>query len=180
MNNNITKVRFTSTEKESQAVLNSAFLLQNQSSNQTTDKLLLNLAEVTNGGLNIHKVPIATETKSAGEETTLETAAIQKQVIGMPPVKPTREDTPTASQAENEAALDAAQWTEQLKEGLKNPNTGITGHLNTGRTEQEQESPKTKQKKSLLDRIKEKPFVYVVIAVILVFIGYKLYKSKNG
>ena len=36
------------------------------------------------------------------------------------------------------------------------------------------------RKKSLLDRIKEKPLVYAVIAAVLAFIGYSVYKSKKG
>lgn len=51
-------------------------------------------------------------------------------------------------------------------------------------TEQPEGSPAREEgltrKKSLLDRIKEKPLVYAVIAAVLAFIGYSVYKSKKG
>ena len=87
-----------------------------------------------------YSAPIGSiETKSE-DEAALQAAAIQQQIIGMPPVKPETEQ-PAGSPAREE---------------------GLT------------------RKKSLLDRIKEKPLVYAVIAAVLAFIGYSVYKSKKG
>ena len=155
MSNNVTRARLTPVERESQAALDSAFILQSPSVHETED-LLLHLATTTENGIKPHadgyakplgytstvgySAPIGnTETKSE-DEAALEAAAIQQQVIGMPPVRPNSDESP----------------------------------VSTRETEAEP------QKKSLLDRVKEKPLVYAVIAVVLAFIGYKLYRSKRG
>ena len=121
-----------------------------------TDELMLQLAAKIENGSKVsvdgytkpvgytstvgYSAPIGSiETKSE-DEAALQAAAIQQQIIGMPPVKPETEQ-PAGSPAREE---------------------GLT------------------RKKSILDRIKEKPLVYAVIAAVLAFIGYSVYKSKKG
>lgn len=79
------------------------------------------------------------------------------------------------TKSEDEAALQAAAVIQQQVNGMPTV---------MPETEQPAGSPAREegltQKKSLLDRIKEKPLVYAVIAAVLAFIGYSVYKSKKG
>lgn len=79
------------------------------------------------------------------------------------------------TKSEDEAALQAAAVIQQQVNGMPTV---------MPETEQPAGSPAREEgltrKKSLLDRIKEKPLVYAVIAAVLAFIGYSVYKSKKG
>lgn len=79
------------------------------------------------------------------------------------------------TKSEDEAVLQAAAVIQQRVNGMPTV---------MPETEQPAGSPAREEgltrKKSLLDRIKEKPLVYAVIAAVLAFIGYSVYKSKKG
>lgn len=142
---------------ETEAALEAAYINSTiKTQPNMTDELMLQLAAKIENGSKVstdgytnpvgytstvgYSAPIGSiETKSE-DEAALQAAAIQQQIIGMPPVKPETEQ-PAGSPAREE---------------------GLT------------------RKKSILDRIKEKPLVYVVIAAVLAFIGYSVYKSKKG
>ena len=142
---------------ETEAALEAAYINSTiKTQPNMTEELMLQLAAKIENGSKVstdgytkpvgytstvgYSAPIGSiETKSE-DEAALQAAAIQQQIIGMPPVKPETEQ-PAGSPAREE---------------------GLT------------------RKKSLLDRIKEKPLVYVVIAAVLAFIGYSVYKSKKG
>lgn len=142
---------------ETEAALEAAYINSTiKTQPNMTDELMLQLAAKIENGSKVstdgytkpvgytstvgYSAPIGSiETKSE-DEAALQAAAIQQQIIGMPPVKPETEQ-PAGSPAREE---------------------GLT------------------RKKSLLDRIKEKPLVYAVIAAVLAFIGYSVYKSKKG
>lgn len=148
----------TPTKKtETEAALEAAYINSTiKTQPNMTEELMLQLAAKIENGSKVstdgytkpvgytstvgYSAPIGSiETKSE-DEAALQAAAIQQQIIGMPPVKP---------ETEQPAGLSARE------EGLT-------------------------RKKSLLDRIKEKPLVYAVIAAVLAFIGYSVYKSKKG
>lgn len=152
-------IESTPTKKtESEAALEAAYINQLiKTQTIMTDQLMLHLTAAIENGSKVstdgytkplgytstigYSAPIGnTETKSENE-AALQAAAIQQQIIGMPPVCPTNEQTPVESPAD-ESDL--------------------------------------QQKKSLLDRIKEKPLVYAVIVAALAFIGYSVYKFKKG
>lgn len=142
---------------ETEAALEAAYINSTiKTQPNMTEELMLQLAAKIENGSKVstdgytkqvgytstvgYSAPIGSiETKSE-DEAALQAAAIQQQIIGMPPVKPETEQ-PAGSPAREE---------------------GLT------------------RKKSLLDRIKEKPLVYVVIAAVLAFIGYSVYNSKKG
>ena len=142
---------------ETEAALEAAYINSTiKTQPNMTDELMLQLAAKIENGSKVstdgytkpvgytstvgYSAPIGSiETKSE-DEAALQAAAIQQQIIGMPPVKPETEQ-PAGSPAREE---------------------GLT------------------RKKSILDRIKEKPLVYAVIAAVLAFIGYSVYKSKKG
>lgn len=142
---------------ETEAALEAAYINSTiKTQPNMTEELMLQLAAKIENGSKVstdgytnpvgytstvgYSAPIGSiETKSE-DEAALQAAAIQQQIIGMPPVKPETEQ-PAGSPAREE---------------------GLT------------------RKKSILDRIKEKPLVYVVIAAVLAFIGYSVYKSKKG
>lgn len=142
---------------ETEAALEAAYINSTiKTQPNMTEELMLQLAAKIENGSKVstdgytkpvgytstvgYSAPIGSiETKSE-DEAALQAAAIQQQIIGMPPVKPETEQ-PAGSPAREE---------------------GLT------------------RKKSLLDRIKEKPLVYAVIAAVLAFIGYSVYKSKKG
>ena len=142
---------------ETEAALEAAYINSTiKTQPNMTEELMLQLAAKIENGSKVstdgytkpvgytstvgYSAPIGSiETKSE-DEAALQVAAIQQQIIGMPPVKPETEQ-PAGSPAREE---------------------GLT------------------RKKSILDRIKEKPLVYVVIAAVLAFIGYSVYKSKKG
>ena len=142
---------------ETEAALEAAYINSTiKTQPNMTDELMLQLAAKIENGSKVstdgytkpvgytstvgYSAPIGSiETKSE-DEAALQAAAIQQQIVGMPPVKPETEQ-PAGSPAREE---------------------GLT------------------RKKSLLDRIKEKPLVYAVIAAVLAFIGYSVYKSKKG
>lgn len=121
-----------------------------------TDELMLQLAaKIENGS----KVSVDGYTKPVGYTSTVGYSA----PIGSIETK-----------SEDEAALQAAAIQQQIN-GMPPVKP---------ETEQPAGSPAREEgltrKKSLLDRIKEKPLVYAVIAAVLAFIGYKLYRSKRG
>ena len=142
---------------ETEAALEAAYINSTiKTQPNMTEELMLQLAAKIENGSKVsadgytkpvgytstvgYSAPIGSiETKSE-DEAALQAAAIQQQIVGMPPVKPETEQ-PAGSPAREE---------------------GLT------------------RKKSLLDRIKEKPLVYAVIAAVLAFIGYSVYKSKKG
>ena len=142
---------------ETEAALEAAYINSTiKTQPNMTEELMLQLAAKIENGSKVstdgytkpvgytsivgYSAPIGSiETKSE-DEAALQAAAIQQQIIGMPPVNPETEQ-PAGSPAREE---------------------GLT------------------RKKSLLDRIKEKPLVYAVIAAVLAFIGYSVYKSKKG
>lgn len=121
-----------------------------------TDELMLQLAaKIENGS----KVSVDGYTKPVGYTSTVGYSA----PIGS-----------TETKSEDEAALQAAAIQQQIN-GMPPVKPD---------TEQPAGSPAREEgltrEKSLLDRIKEKPLVYAVIAAVLAFIGYKLYRSKRG
>lgn len=121
-----------------------------------TDELMLQLAaKIENGS----KVSVDGYTKPVGYTSTVGYSA----PIGS-----------TETKSEDEAALQAAAIQQQIN-GMPPVKPD---------TEQPAESPAREEgltrEKSLLDRIKEKPLVYAVIAAVLAFIGYKLYRLKRG
>ncbi len=142
---------------ETEAALEAAYINSTiKTQPNMTEELMLQLAAKIENGSKVstdgytkpvgytstvgYSAPIGSiETKSE-DEAALQAAAIQQQIIGMPPVKPGTEQ-PAGSPAREEDLT---------------------------------------RKKSLLDRIKEKPLVYAVIAAVLAFIGYSVYKSKKG
>lgn len=121
-----------------------------------TDELMLQLAaKIENGS----KVSVDGYTKPVGYTSTVGYSA----PIGSTEIK-----------SEDEAALQAAAIQQKIN-GMPPVKPD---------TEQPAGSPAREEgltrKKSLLDRIKEKPLVYAVIAAVLAFIGYSVYKSKKG
>ena len=121
-----------------------------------TDELMLQLAaKIENGS----KVSVDGYTKPVGYTSTVGYSA----PIGS-----------TETKSEDEAALQAAAIQQQIN-GMPPVKPD---------TEQPAGSPAREEgltrEKSLLDRIKEKPLVYAVIAAVLAFIGYSVYKSKKG
>lgn len=149
---------YTPTKKtETEAALEAAYINSTiETQPNMTEELMLQLAAKIENGSKVptdgytkpvgytstvgYSAPIGSIDTKSEDEAALQAAAIQQQIIGMPPVKPETEQ-PAGSPAREE---------------------GLT------------------RKKSLLDRIKEKPLVYAVIAAVLAFIGYSVYKSKKG
>ena len=142
---------------ETEAALEAAYINSTiKTQPNMTDELMLQLAaKIENGS----KVSTDGYTKPVGYTSTVGYSA----PIGSIETK-----------SEDEAALQVAAIQQQIN-GMPPVKP---------ETEQPAGSPAREEgltrKKSLLDRIKEKPLVYVVIAAVLAFIGYSVYKSKKG
>lgn len=80
----------------------------------------------------------------------------------------------TSTELETEAALEAGLLQEPAKE--RTPINQPFTHSPQQPVIQDQ----PQGKKSLLDRIKANPVVFAVVAAILAFIGYRVYKAKKG
>ena len=80
----------------------------------------------------------------------------------------------TSTELETEAALEAGLLQEPAKE-----RTPINQPFTHG-PQQPVIQDQPQGKKTLLDRIKANPVVFAVVAAILVFIGYRVYKAKKG
>lgn len=80
----------------------------------------------------------------------------------------------TSTELETEAALEAGLLQEPAKE--RTPINQPFTHSPQQPVVQDQ----PQGKKSLLDRIKANPVVFAVVAAILAFIGYRVYKAKKG
>lgn len=80
----------------------------------------------------------------------------------------------TSTELETEAALEAGLLQEPAKE--RTPINQPFTHSPQQPVIQDQ----PQGKKSLLDRIKAYPVVFAVVAAILAFIGYRVYKAKKG
>lgn len=121
-----------------------------------TDELMLQLAaKIENGS----KVSVDGYTKPVGYTSTVGYSA----PIGS-----------TETKSEDEAALQAAAIQQQAN---VMPTLMPVTEQPAGSLAREEGLTR---KKSLLDRIKEKSLVYAVIAAVLAFIGYSVYKSKKG
>lgn len=142
---------------ETEAALEAAYINSTiKTQPNMTDELMLQLAaKIENGS----KVSTDGYTKPVGYTSTVGYSA----PIGSIETK-----------SEDEAALQVAAIQQQIN-GMPPVKPEI---------EQPAGSPAREEglirKKSLLDRIKEKPLVYAVIAAVLAFIGYSVYKSKKG
>lgn len=142
---------------ETEAALEAAYINSTiKTQPNMTDELMLQLAaKIENGS----KVSTDGYTKPVGYTSTVGYSA----PIGSIETK-----------SEDEAALQVAAIQQQIN-GMPPVKP---------ETEQSAGSPAREEgltrKKSLLDRIKEKPLVYAVIAAVLAFIGYSVYKSKKG
>lgn len=142
---------------ETEAALEAAYINSTiKTQPNMTEKLMLQLAaKIENGS----KVSTDGYTKPVGYTSTVGYSA----PIGSVETK-----------SKEEAALQAATILRQIN-GMPPVKP---------ETEQPAGSPAREEdltrKKSLLDRIKEKPLVYAVIAAVLAFIGYSVYKSKKG
>ena len=142
---------------ETEAALEAAYINSTiKTQPNMTEKLMLQLAaKIENGS----KVLTDGYTKQVGYTSTVGYSA----PIGSIETK-----------SEDEAALQATAIQQQI----------IGMPPVKPETEQPAGSPAREEgltrKKSLLDRIKEKPLVYVVIAAVLAFIGYSVYKYKKG
>ena len=80
----------------------------------------------------------------------------------------------TSTELETEAALEAGLLQEPAKERIP---------INQPFTHSPQQpviQDQPQGKKTLLDRIKANPVVFAVVAAILAFIGYRVYKAKKG
>ena len=143
---------------ETEAALEAAYINSTiKTQPNMTEELMLQLAaKIENGS----KVSTDGYTKPVGYTSTVGYSA----PIGSIETK-----------SEDEAALQAAAVIQQRVNGMPTV---------MPETEQPAGSPAREEgltrKKSLLDRIKEKPLVYAVIAAVLAFIGYSVYKSKKG
>lgn len=143
---------------ETEAALEAAYINSTiKTQPNMTEELMLQLAaKIENGS----KVSTDGYTKPVGYTSTVGYSA----PIGSIETK-----------SEDEAALQAAAVIQQQVNGMPTV---------MPETEQPAGSPAREEgltrKKSLLDRIKEKPLVYAVIAAVLAFIGYSVYKSKKG
>ena len=143
---------------ETEAALEAAYINSTiKTQPNMTEELMLQLAaKIENGS----KVSTDGYTKQVGYTSTVGYSA----PIGSIETK-----------SEDEAALQAAAVIQQQVNGMPTV---------MPETEQPAGSPAREEgltrKKSLLDRIKEKPLVYAVIAAVLAFIGYSVYKSKKG
>lgn len=80
----------------------------------------------------------------------------------------------TSTELETEAALEAGLLQEPVKE--RTPINQPFTHSPQQPVIQDQ----PQGKKTLLDRIKANPVVFAVVAAILAFIGYRVYKAKKG
>ena len=80
----------------------------------------------------------------------------------------------TSTELETEAALEAGLLQEPAKE--RTPINQPFTHSPQQPVIQDQ----PQGKKTLLDRIKANPVVFAVVAAILAFIGYRVYKAKKG
>ena len=80
----------------------------------------------------------------------------------------------TSTELETEAALEAGLLQEPAKE-----RTPINQPFTHG-PQQPVIQDQPQGKKTLLDRIKANPVVFAVVAAILAFIGYRVYKAKKG
>ena len=80
----------------------------------------------------------------------------------------------TSTELETEAALEAGLLQEPAKE--RTPINQPFTHSPQQPVIQDQ----PQGKKTLLDRIKANPVVFAVVAAILAFIGYRVYKAKRG
>lgn len=80
----------------------------------------------------------------------------------------------TSTELETEAALEAGLLQEPAKE--RTPINQPFTHSPQQPVIQDQ----PQGKKTLLDRIKANPIVFAVVAAILAFIGYRVYKAKKG
>lgn len=80
----------------------------------------------------------------------------------------------TSTELETEAALEAGLLQEPAKE--RTPINQPFTHSPQQPVIQDQ----PQRKKTLLDRIKANPVVFAVVAAILAFIGYRVYKAKKG
>ena len=142
---------------ETEAALEAAYINSTiKTQPNMTDELMLQLAaKIENGS----KVSTDGYTKPVGYTSTVGYSA----PIGS-----------IESKSEDEAALQVAAIQQQIN-GMPPVKP---------ETKQPAGSPAREEgltrKKSLLDRIKEKPLVYAVIAAVLAFIGYSVYKSKKG
>lgn len=142
---------------ETEAALEAAYINSTiKTQPNMTEELMLQLAaKIENGS----KVSTDGYTKPVGYTSTVGYSA----PIGSIETK-----------SEDEAALQAAAIQQQIN-GMPPVKP---------ETEQPAGSPAREEgltrKKSLWDCIKEKPLVYAVIAAVLAFIGYSVYKSKKG
>ena len=147
---------------ESQAVLETAYIKENTSfnnlsTNKMTDDLqMLHLAAIIENG---SKASANGYTKPVGY------------------TNPVGYSAPIGSMdtiIESEAALEAG-----LINSMPTPKT-TTPEDKDVEVQAKVPASRTELKKSLLDRIKEKPMVYTVIVAVLALVGYGVYKSKKG
>ena len=126
----------------------------------TEELRMLHLATIIDNG---SKAPADGYAKSVGYTTTVGYSA----PIGNMETK-----------SESESALEAAMLANQEKSsGPENPVSEEKRNVILPTTAQQPAQPVTK--KSLTDRIKEKPLVYALIVALIAFLGYKFYKSRK-
>lgn len=80
------------------------------------------------------------------------------------------------TKSESDAALEAGAI--QTGDSISRPSKPNQPFTHGPQQEVTQDQPQ--EKKTLLDRIKANPIVFAVIAALLAFIGYRVYKAKKG
>ena len=161
----------TSQSSEANAIMQAASIKDNNhsikvDSNMKEDLQMLQLAAIIESGqrasANGYTKPVGGYTKQVG---------YTKPVGGYTAPIGTLD-----TKSESDAALEAGAI--QTGDSISRPSKPNQPFTHGPQQEVTQDQPQ--EKKTLLDRIKANPIVFAVIAALLAFIGYRVYKAKKG